>query len=148
MNWLRNNVAVVEQEPILFNTTIAENIRYGNVDATQEIIEQAAKEAHIHDYINQLSDKYNTIVGENGGKLSGGQKQRLAIARAIVRKPSLLLLDEATSGLDHFNEIKIQETIFGVSKTNLLVLRAFKLFILDKGGPQYNYSDSQFIDDT
>lgn len=115
VHWLRNNIATVEQEPSLFNTTIAENITYGNMNATQEDVEEAAKQANIHHYVSQLSEKYDTIVGESGAKLSGGQKQRIAIARAIVKKPNVLLLDEATSALDRINEIQIQETIFTVS---------------------------------
>lgn len=115
VGWLRNNVAVVEQEPVLFNTTIKENIRYGNTNATQEDIEQAAKEANIHNFINQLPNKYDTIIGENGTNLSGGQRQRITIARAIVKKASIWLLDEATAALDHENEMNIQNALYFVS---------------------------------
>ncbi|NWT28283.1 MDR1 protein, partial [Cardinalis cardinalis] len=102
--WLRENIGIVSQEPVLFATTIAENIRYGREDISDAEIEQAAKEANAFDFISRLPDKFNTMVGERGAQLSGGQKQRIAIARALARNPKILLLDEATSALDTQSE--------------------------------------------
>ena len=133
-NRLRGMVGVVTQDHALFNTTIAENIQYGSVGVvSQEDIEQAARQAHAHDFISQLphvSDVdlsliglkttptsppppqgYNTVVGSRGSQLSGGQKQRIAIARALVRNPKILLLDEATSALDTESEKMVQEAL-------------------------------------
>ncbi|NXB33234.1 MDR1 protein, partial [Eulacestoma nigropectus] len=102
--WLRENIGIVSQEPVLFATTIAENIRYGREDISDAQIEQAAKEANAFDFISRLPEKFNTMVGERGAQLSGGQKQRIAIARALARNPKILLLDEATSALDTQSE--------------------------------------------
>lgn len=111
IKWLRENIGVVSQEPVLFGTTIAENIRYGREDVTDAEIEQAAKEANAYDFISKLPDKFNTMVGERGAQLSGGQKQRIAIARALVRNPKILLLDEATSALDTQSEAVVQAAL-------------------------------------
>ncbi|KAM6314849.1 LOW QUALITY PROTEIN: ATP-binding cassette sub-family B member 5 [Aegotheles albertisi] len=111
VKWLRENIGIVSQEPVLFATTIAENIRYGREDVSDAEIEQAAKEANAFDFISRLPDKFNTMVGERGAQLSGGQKQRIAIARALVRNPKILLLDEATSALDTQSESIVQAAL-------------------------------------
>jgi subfamily B ATP-binding cassette protein MsbA len=108
---LLSRIAVVTQDPFLFNTTLRENIRYGRRDATPAEIEAAAKAAHIHDFIAGLPQGYETVVGERGAKLSGGQRQRVTIARAILRNPAILILDEATSALDAESEKAVQEAL-------------------------------------
>ncbi|KAJ2175046.1 hypothetical protein IW139_000985 [Coemansia sp. RSA 353] len=130
-NWnimaLRDNMAIVGQEPILFNYTIAENIAYGKPDATQQEIEEAAKEANIYNFVRNLPDGFNTTVGQKGGRLSGGQKQRVAIARALVRKPKLLLLDEATAALDSRSEKVVQKVLDKASKERTTLTVAHRL---------------------
>uniref|UniRef100_A0A8D2LX21 ABC-type xenobiotic transporter n=1 Tax=Varanus komodoensis TaxID=61221 RepID=A0A8D2LX21_VARKO len=111
IKWLRENIGIVSQEPVLFGTTIAGNIRYGREDITDAEIEQAAKEANAYDFISKLPDRFNTMVGERGAQLSGGQKQRIAIARALARNPKILLLDEATSALDTQSESIVQAAL-------------------------------------
>lgn len=115
MTWLKQKIAVVSQEPALFGTTVAENIRYGKLTATQHEIEEAAKKANAHRFIMTLPHGYQTILGERGSQLSGGQKQRIAIARALVKKPEILLLDEATSALDTTSEAEVQAALDSVS---------------------------------
>jgi len=117
VRWLRAQLGLVGQEPVLFQGSVAENIGYGKEGATQEEIEEAAKMASAHQFItDSLNDGYKTDVGLGGSKLSGGQKQRVAIARAIVKKPSILLLDEATSALDNKNERLVQAALDEVMK--------------------------------
>ncbi|KAJ7322390.1 hypothetical protein JRQ81_018677, partial [Phrynocephalus forsythii] len=111
LKWMRENIGIVSQEPVLFATTIANNVRYGREDITDAEIEQAAKEANAFDFISKLPDKFNTMVGERGAQLSGGQKQRIAIARALARNPKILLLDEATSALDNQSESIVQAAL-------------------------------------
>lgn len=103
LNWLRRQMGYVGQEPVLFATTIRENLLFGKEDATEEEIIQALNAAEALTFVNQLENKLETYVGIGGGQLSGGQKQRIAIARALLKKPKILLLDEATSALDREN---------------------------------------------
>jgi ABC transporter fused permease/ATP-binding protein len=110
-SWLRRQVGVVSQEPVLFATTIAENIRYGRPEATDAEVEAAARAANAHDFVSRFPDGYATKVGERGVQLSGGQKQRVAIARAVLKDPRLLVLDEATSALDAESEHLVQEAL-------------------------------------
>ncbi|MEQ2194105.1 hypothetical protein XENOCAPTIV_023406, partial [Xenoophorus captivus] len=125
--YLRGTIGVVSQEPILFATTIAENIRYGRPDVTQEEIEQAAKEANAYEFIMNLPDKFETLVGDRGTQMSGGQKQRIAIARALVRKPKILLLDEATSALDAESETIVQAALDKVRQGRTTLIVAHRL---------------------
>ncbi|XP_043923456.1 ATP-dependent translocase ABCB1 [Protopterus annectens] len=124
---LREFIGVVSQEPVLFATTIAENIRYGREDVTMEEIEAATKEANAYNFIMQLPDKFETLVGERGTQLSGGQKQRIAIARAMVRNPKILLLDEATSALDAESEAIVQAALDKVKQGRTTIVVAHRL---------------------
>ncbi|XP_059906788.1 bile salt export pump-like [Gadus macrocephalus] len=111
IQWLRSLIGIVEQEPVLFATTIAENIRYGRPGVSMDDIIAAAKEANAYSFIMDLPRRFETPVGEGGGQMSGGQKQRIAIARALVRNPRLLLLDMATSALDNESEATVQRAL-------------------------------------
>ena len=139
---LYKNISIVTQESILFNDTIMNNIRIGDLDSIDEDIVNAAKEANAHEFILEQSEKYDTNIGDYGGKLSGGQKQRLTIARAMLKSPSILILDEATSSLDSESEKKIQDAIdkLMVDKTSLIIAHKFstikkcdKIILIDKG---------------
>ena len=127
---LRENIAVVPQEPLLFHRTIKENIAYGKPNATQKEIEAVAKKAQAHKFIMDLSDGYNTLVGERGIKLSGGQKQRVAIARAMLKDAPVLVLDEATSALDSESEVAIQGALSKLMKGKTVVAVAHRLSTL------------------
>ncbi|CAN2389829.1 phosphatidylcholine-translocating ATPase activity [Pristimantis euphronides] len=123
----REMVGVVNQEPVLFATTIKNNIKYGRLDVTDEEIERAAKEANAYDFIMALPDRFETLVGERGAQLSGGQKQRIAIARALVRNPKILLLDEATSALDTGSESVVQAALDKATEGRTTVVIAHRL---------------------
>jgi ATP-binding cassette subfamily B protein len=124
---LRRSMAVVFQENMLFNMSIRENIRLGKEGATDEEVVEAARKAEIHRYIMSLPQKYDTPVGERGDTLSGGQRQRIAIARAIVRDPSILLLDEATSALDQTTEAAINKTLLKLAKGRTMIFSTHRL---------------------
>jgi ATP-binding cassette, subfamily B, bacterial len=124
---LRGSMAVVFQENMLFNMSIKENIRLGKEGATDEEVVEAARKAEIHRYIMSLPQKYDTSVGERGDTLSGGQRQRIAIARAIIRNPSVLLLDEATSALDQTTEAAINRTLLKVSRGRTMIWSTHRL---------------------
>jgi subfamily B ATP-binding cassette protein MsbA len=124
---LRELVTVVTQEPILFDTTILENIRYGRPDAAFEEVVDAARAAHVHEFIEELPEGYETTVGELGARLSGGQRQRITIARAILRDPSVLIFDEATSALDARAERAVYEAIWNLMKGRTVLLIAHRL---------------------
>eukprot|EP00249_Psilotum_nudum_P007035 c20262_g1_i1 orf=553-2652(-) len=124
---LRRHIALVQQEPSLFSTTVYENIIYGKDGASEAEVIQAAKSANAHDFISALPNGYHTEVGERGVQLSGGQKQRVAIARAVLKKPSILLLDEATSALDAESERAVQEALDNLMKSRTTVVVAHRL---------------------
>jgi subfamily B ATP-binding cassette protein MsbA len=139
---LRSHISLVSQETTLFDDTIKNNIRYAKDDASDDEIFNAAKLSYCDDFINQLPDKYDTLIGENGVRLSGGEKQRISIARAMMKKSSIILLDEATSSLDSETEAKIQEAlaILTKNKTTIVIahrlstiLNSHNIFVIDSG---------------
>ena len=139
---LYRNISIVTQESILFNDTILNNIRIGNLEASKEEIIEASKEANAHEFIKEQLNSYDTMIGDYGNNLSGGQKQRLTIARAMLKSPSILILDEATSSLDSESEKKIQDAIDKLmhGKTSLIIAHKFstikkcdKIILIDKG---------------
>ncbi|XP_034103967.1 multidrug resistance protein homolog 65 isoform X1 [Drosophila albomicans] len=127
IQWLRSNIAVVGQEPVLFMGTIAQNISYGKPNATQKEIEAAATQAGAHEFISHLPESYRTMIGEHGSQLSGGQKQRIAIARALIQNPKILLLDEATSALDYNSEKLVQQALDLASKGRTTIVVSHRL---------------------
>jgi len=124
---LRKNIGMVAQDVFLFGGTIKENIAYGNLNASDEEIIEAAKQANIDEFVRSLPDGYDTEVGERGIKLSGGQKQRISIARAFLKNPPILILDEATSALDNFTEMQIQSALEKLSKGRTTIVVAHRL---------------------
>ena len=124
---LRKNISLVSQETTLFDDTIKNNIKYANLDATDEEVLEAAKLSYSDEFINNLPNKYETLIGENGVRLSGGEKQRISIARAMLKKSSIILLDEATSSLDSETETKIQEALKILTKDRTTIVIAHRL---------------------
>ena len=126
-HWLRTQIGLVSQEPILISSSIEENIRYANPGATFADVEKAARQANAHDFISKFPEGYKTLVGERGIQLSGGQKQRVAIARAILKNPKILILDEATSALDTESEFLVQEALAYLMKGRTTLVIAHRL---------------------
>ena len=123
VGWLRDNIGVVGQEPVLFDCSILENIKLAKQDATVKEIEDVCRQANAYEFISKLPQGLDTMVGEGGAQLSGGQKQRIAIARALIRNPKILLLDEATSALDNQSEAIVQAALdkIDVGRTTIIV---------------------------
>ena len=139
---LRAAFGLVSQDVFLFHGSVSENIAYGRADSSQNEIEAAAKAAEAHDFIQQLPQGYDTIVGERGQKLSGGQRQRISIARAVLKDPPVLILDEATSAVDNETEAAIQKSMQVITqgRTTLVVahrlstiVNADRIYVLDAG---------------
>ena len=139
---LREQVGIVPQETVLFNGSVYDNILYGRLDATREEVEAAAKAANAHDFIMQLPNGYETMLGDRGMNISGGQRQRISIARAILKNPQILILDEATSALDTESERVVQEALdrLMVGRTSFVIAHrlstiknADKIMVLEKG---------------
>ena len=162
-NSLYNNLTYVPQETILLHSTIYDNIKIAKPDATNEEIYNAAKKAELHNFIESLEDKYNTIVGERGIKLSGGQRQRIALARIFLRDSKIVIFDEATSSLDNNTEFKIQQNIHKYFNNQTIICIAHRLStlkdmdnilviekgeIIDFGTPDYiipKYDKKEFL---
>src|SRR5206468_9162091 len=142
VRWLRRQIGIVLQEPYLFHGTIAENIRYGNPEASESEVIRAAKAANAHDFVVGFPDGYDTMVGERGQSLSGGERQRISIARAILHNPRILILDEATSSVDSETEKQIQQaldrlvegrTTFAIAHRLSTLVAADRLVVLENG---------------
>jgi ATP-binding cassette subfamily B protein len=129
---LRHNIAYVSQEPLMFHRSVADNIRYGQLDASDKAVMAAAKLANAHEFVKDLSDGYETLVGERGTKLSGGQRQRVAIARAMLKNAPILLLDEATSALDSESEALIQDALWKLMEGRTALVIAHRLSTIQK----------------
>ncbi len=129
---LRRHIAYVPQEPIMFHRSLMENVRYGNLEAKDEEVIAAAKMSNAHEFISQLPDGYETLVGERGIKLSGGQRQRVAIARAMLKNSPILLLDEATSALDSESELLIQDALWKLMEGRTAIVIAHRLSTIQK----------------
>lgn len=129
---VRSHISYVPQEPLLFHRSLKENISYGRPDASMEEITAIAKMAHAHDFIKDLPDRYDTLVGERGVKLSGGQRQRVAIARAMLKNAPILVLDEATSALDSESEVLIQDALWKLMEGRTAIVIAHRLSTIQK----------------
>jgi ATP-binding cassette subfamily B protein len=129
---LRKFISYVPQEPLLFHRSLRDNIRYGQLDAGDKAVEGVAKLAHAHDFIRELPEGYDTLVGERGVKLSGGQRQRVAIARAMLKNAPILVLDEATSALDSESEVLIQDALWKLMEGRTAIVIAHRLSTIQK----------------
>ncbi len=154
---IRNQIAIVPQDVLLFGGSIRENISYGKIDATEEEIINAARQANAHDFISSFPEGYDTLVGERGIKLSGGQRQRIAIARALLKNPSILILDEATSSLDSESERLVQEALQVLMKDRTSIIIAHRLstireadqiIVIDEGKVQEAGTHQELMNNT
>ena len=143
---LRKNISLVSQETTLFDDTIKNNIKYANLDASDEEILRAAKLSHCDEFINNLPEKYETLIGEDGVRLSGGEKQRISIARAMLKKSSIILLDEATSSLDSETETKIQDALKILTKDRTTIVIAHRLSTILNSNKIYVIDSGKIVD--
>jgi len=144
--WYRSQIGFVSQEPVLFSCSIGENISFGSMNATPQMIEEAAIKANAHQFIETFSEKYNTLVGERGVRLSGGQKQRIAIARALLLNPQILLLDEATSALDAESEFLVQQAIDRLMQNRTVLVIAHRLSTVRNANQVAVVSDGKIVE--
>ena len=151
---LRNNISLVSQETTLFDDTIKNNIKYANIDATDEEIYKVSKLSYCDEFIELLPKKFDTLIGENGVRLSGGEKQRISIARAMMKKSSIILLDEVTSSLDSDTESKIQDalSILTKNKTTIVIahrlstiLNSSNIYVIDSGNVVASGSHEELV---
>ena len=143
---LRKSISLVSQETTLFDDTIKNNIKYANLDATDQEIYEAAKLSYCDEFINKLSNKYETLIGEDGVRLSGGEKQRISIARAMLKKSSIILLDEATSSLDSETETKIQDALKILTKNKTTIVIAHRLSTVLNSNNIYVIDSGKMVD--
>lgn len=144
---LRNQIALIPQDISLFHRTLMENIRFGNMEASDEEIMDAAKKAHCHEFITQLPNSYQSLVGERGIKLSGGQRQRIAIARAMLKNAPILILDEATSSLDSITEKYIQDALHHIMQNKTTIVIAHRLSTLSRMDRILVFDNGKIIED-
>ena len=143
---LRKNIGIVTQESILFNDSVRYNIAYGRADCSEDEIVQAAKDAYAHDFITQLPQGYDSLIGERGCRLSGGQRQRIAIARALLKNPDILILDEATSDLDTESEYYVQKALENLMKTRTTLVIAHRLSTVINANKILVFDDGRLVD--
>ncbi len=142
----RQRIGYVPQDSVLFDRSIRDNLLWANEAATDADIEHASAQAHAADFIDQLTDRYNTVVGDRGVRLSGGERQRVALARAILRKPAVLILDEATSNLDSRSERLIQEAIDSIAKETTVIVIAHRISTVMKADCIYVMRGGRIIE--
>lgn len=143
---LRKNISLITQNPYIFNFSVLDNLKIGNLDASCDEVIDACKKADIYDVIMNLDDKFNTFVGEGGVMLSGGEKQRLAIARTLLTKSSIILFDEATSALDNVTQDKVQKAIYGLDKDKTILIIAHRLSTVNKCDRIVVVDDGNIVD--
>ena len=143
---LRKNISLISQSPYIFNFSVLDNLKIGNLDASNDEVKEACKKADIYDVIMDLDDKFNTFVGEGGVMLSGGEKQRLAIARTLLTKSNIIIFDEATSALDNVTQDKVQKAIYGLDKDKTILIIAHRLSTVNKCDRIVVVDDGNIVD--
>ena len=143
---LRKNISLISQNPYIFNFSVLDNLKIGNLDASNDEVKEACKKADIYNVIMDLDDKFNTFVGEGGVMLSGGEKQRLAIARTLLTKSNIILFDEATSALDNVTQDKVQKAIYGLDKDKTILIIAHRLSTVNKCDKIIVVDDGNIVD--